>query len=100
MSMIAQTFDATAIRADELTECDVVQHSTKLWMVVTEPEYTTNGISFNVLCLDAEAPYDTRTVCLAPEASLVLLNYQSGKRYLMTQGNDRHCYEAAEVISS
>ena len=99
--MIAQTFDATAIRADQLTEGDIIQHSTtELWMVVTEPKYTTNGISFDVLCLDVEGPNNTQTVCFAPEASFILLDHQPGKRCFVTQGSERHCYEAAEVIAS
>lgn len=98
--MIAQSLDATTIRADELTEGDVIQHSTtELWMVVTEPEYTTNGISFDVLCLDVEAPDNTQTVCFAPEASFVLLDHQPQKRCNAMQGSDRHWYEA-EVIAS
>ena len=98
--MIAQSLDATTIRADQLTEGDIIQHSTtELWMVVTEPEYTTSGISFDVLCLDVEAPDNTQTVCFAPEVSFVLLDYQPSQRCLAMQGSDRHCYEA-EVIAS
>lgn len=99
--MIAQTFDAATICAGELTEGDIIQHSTTdLWMVVTDPEYTTNDISFDVLFLDVEGPNNTQTVCFAPEASFILLDHQPGKSCFVTQGSDRHCHEAAEVIAS
>ncbi len=71
------TQDTTTIRADELTEGDIIQHSTgDNWMVISEPEYTTGGISFEVLCLDVEAVDNTQTVCFAPETSFVLLDHQ------------------------
>jgi len=47
-------------------------------MIITEPEYTTRGISFDVLCLDVEAPNNTQTVCFDPQESFVLLDYQRG----------------------
>ena len=71
------TQDTTTIRADQLTEGDIIQHSTgDNWIVITEPEYTTRGISFEVLCLDLEAWKNTQTVCFAPETSFVLLDHQ------------------------
>ncbi len=71
------TQDTTTIRADQLTEGDIIQHSTgDNWMVISEPEYTTGGISFEVLCLDVEAADNTQTVCFAPETSFVLLDHQ------------------------
>ncbi len=77
--MIAQTNDATTIYADQLTDGDIIQYSTgDTWMVISEPEYTTRGISFDVLCLDVEAPKNTQTVCFAPETSFVLLDHQRG----------------------
>ncbi|MDF5728914.1 MAG: hypothetical protein PUP92_13030 [Rhizonema sp. PD38] len=42
------------------------------WLSLS-PEYTTRGITFEVLCLDVEAP-NTQTVCFAPEESFVLLD--------------------------
>ena len=56
------TQDTTTIRADQLTEGDIIQHSTSdNWMVISEPKYTTGGISFEVLCLDVEAADYTQT---------------------------------------
>ena len=75
--MIAQSSDATTIRADQLTEGDIIQHRpSDHWMVITEPEYTIRGITFEVLCLDVEAPNNTQVVCFAPETSFVLLDHQ------------------------
>jgi len=69
------------IRADQLTESDIIQHRPgDNWMIITEPEYTTRGISFDVLCLDVEAPENTQAVCFAPETSFVLLDHQGTVR--------------------
>lgn len=76
--MIAQkTNDATTICADQLTEGDIIRHSTgDTCLVITEPEYTTLGITFDVLSLDVEAVDNTQTVCFAPESRFVLLDHQ------------------------
>lgn len=74
---MTQSQDVTTIRADQLTENDIIQHRPgDNWMVISEPEYTTRGISFEVLCLDVEAPNNTQTVCFAPETSFALLDHQ------------------------
>ena len=71
------TQDVTTICADQLTEGDIIQHSTgDTWMVITEPEYTTRGITFEVLCLCVEAVDNMQSVCFAPEESFVLLDHQ------------------------
>ena len=71
------TQDVTTICADQLTEGDIIQDlSGDIWMVITEPEYTTRGITFEVLCLDVEVADNTQTVCFAPETSFVLLDHQ------------------------
>ena len=71
------TQDITAIRADQLTEGDIIQHRpSDNWMIISEPEYTTRGISFEVLYLVVEAPNNTQTVCFDPETSFVLLDHQ------------------------
>ncbi len=76
--MIAQSNDATTICADQLTEGDIIQHSTgESWMVIAEPEYTNAGISFEALCLDLDSPDNTQAVCFAPNESFVLLDHQS-----------------------
>jgi hypothetical protein len=75
--MIAQTSQDSTIRADQLTEGDIIQHSVgNTWMVITEPEYTTLGITFEVLCLDVETLPNTQTVCFTPEESFLLLDHQ------------------------
>ncbi len=44
------TQDVTTICADQLTDGDIIRHSTgDTWMVITESEYTTAGITFDVL---------------------------------------------------
>lgn len=76
--MIAHCIDATTVCADELTVGDVVQHFTSdIWMVITEPEFTSQGISFEVLCLDVETLPNTQTVCFAPEWKFVLLDHRA-----------------------
>ncbi|AFZ11502.1 hypothetical protein Cri9333_0552 [Crinalium epipsammum PCC 9333] len=76
--MIAQPLvDATTIRADQLTEGDIIRHLTgEAWKVICEPEYTNKGIRFEVLCLDLECPNNTQSLCFAPEWLFDLLDYQ------------------------
>lgn len=75
--MIAQNLDATQICADELTEGDIIQHFTgETWQVICEPEYVSNGISFEVLCLDVETPPNTQQVIFVPGWRFELLDYQ------------------------
>ena len=75
--MIAHQPDATQICADQLTEGDIIQHFTDTWQVISEPEYTSFGISFEVLCLDVETQPNTQHVVFPPEWKFVLLNYRS-----------------------
>ncbi|MBR8832520.1 MAG: hypothetical protein DSM106950_00360 [Stigonema ocellatum SAG 48.90 = DSM 106950] len=70
------TQDVTTICADQLTDGDIIRHSTgDTWLVMTEPEYTTRGIRFEVLSMFVEAP-NTQIVCFAPQESFVLLDHQ------------------------
>ena len=76
--MIAHQPDATQICADQLTEGDIIRHFTgDTWQVISEPEYTSSGISFEVLCLDLETPPNTQTIVFAPKLKLELIDYQS-----------------------
>jgi hypothetical protein len=60
-----------------LTEGDIIQHFTgDTWMVITEPEYTNAGITFDVMYLDVETPYNPQKVSFAPSWSFILLDYQ------------------------
>ena len=44
--MIAYSSNATQICADQLTEGDIIRHFTgDVWQVISEPEYTSSGIS-------------------------------------------------------
>ena len=75
--MIAYSSDATLICADQLTEGDIIRHFTgDTWQVISEPAYTSSGISFEVLCLDLETPPNTQTVVFAPRWRFELINYQ------------------------
>jgi hypothetical protein len=75
--MIAQNLDATLLCADPLTEGDIIRHFTgDIWQVISEPEYASNGISFEVLCLDVETPPNTQYVVFAPQWRFELLDYQ------------------------
>jgi hypothetical protein len=74
--MIAQSSDTSTIRADQLTEGDIIQHSvSNIWMVIAEPEYTSLGITFEVLCLDVETLLNTQRVCFSPDESFLLLDH-------------------------
>ena len=74
--MIAQNLDATQICADQLTEGDIIQYSTDLWQVISEPEYVSNGISFEVLCLDVKTPPNIQQVIFAAGWKFELIDYQ------------------------
>ncbi|MDJ0745668.1 MAG: hypothetical protein QNJ32_20200 [Xenococcaceae cyanobacterium MO_167.B27] len=75
--MIAYSSDATQICADQLTEGDIIRHFTgDTWQVISEPEYTHSGISFEVLCLDLETLPNTQLVVFAPRWRFELINYQ------------------------
>ena len=76
--MIAHQADATQICADQLTEGDIIRHFTgEVWQVISEPEYSSFGMSFEVLCLDIESSSNTQTVIFAPQWRFELLDYQS-----------------------
>lgn len=69
---------ASTIRADELTESDIVRHLTgDLWQVLTEPQYTCSGIEFEVLWLDVDSPDNTQEVCFHPRWQFELVTHQS-----------------------
>ena len=75
--MIAHDYDATQICADQLTEGDIIRHFTgDIWQVISEPEYTSRGISFEVLCLDIETSPNTQQVVFAAGWRFELLDYQ------------------------
>ena len=75
--MIAYSSDATQICADQLTEGDIIRHFTgDTWQVISEPEYTSSGISFEVLCLDVETSPDTQTVVFDPQWRFESIDYQ------------------------
>ena len=75
--MIAYSSNATQICADQLTEGDIIRHFTgDTWQVISEPEYTSSGISFEVLCLEVETLPNTQCVVFAPRWRFELLGYQ------------------------
>lgn len=66
------------IHADELTEGDIIRHFTgDIWMVINEPTYTTNGITFDVMWLEVPTPDNVQTVCFAPQWRFELLSHQT-----------------------
>ena len=75
--MIAHDSNATQICADQLTEGDIIRHFTgDVWQVISEPEYVSTGIGFEVLCLDIEMPPNTQQVVFAAAWRFELLDYQ------------------------
>lgn len=74
---IASPDRISTIRADELTEGDIIRHFTgDVWMVVNEPEYTNQGITFDVIWLDVATSDNTQTVTFAPSWRFELVDYQ------------------------
>lgn len=75
--MIAHDSNATQICADQLTEGDIIRHFTgDVWQVISEPEYVSTGISFEVLCLDVEMLPNTQQVIFDHAWRFELLDYQ------------------------
>ena len=79
--MITQNLDATRIYADQLTQGDILRHFTgDVWQVISEPKYVpkyvSNGISFEVLCLDVETPPNIQQVIFAAGCKFELLDRQ------------------------
>lgn len=65
------------IHADELTEGDIIRHFTgDIWQVISEPQYTCSGITFDVLWLDVDSPDNTQNVCFAPNWRFELVSHQ------------------------
>lgn len=66
------------IQADELTSGDIIKHFTgDTWLVVSEPEYTNSGITFDVMWLDVDSPDNTQSVCFSPHWRFELVTHQS-----------------------
>lgn len=63
------------IRADELTQGDIICHLGSNWQVISEPEYTNRGITFEVLWLDFKEN-NTQEVSFDPRWKFELLDYQ------------------------
>ena len=67
---------ASFLRADELTEGDIIRHFTgDLWQVLTEPQYTCSGIEFEVLWLNVDSPDNIQSVCFAPGWRFELVSF-------------------------
>lgn len=65
------------IHADELTEGDVIKHFTgDVWMVISEPEYSRAGITFDVIWLGVNTPDNSQTVTFAPVWRFELVSHQ------------------------
>jgi hypothetical protein len=62
------------ITADRVTEGDIIKNFSGVWQVITEPEYITSGIQFDVLWLGLEE-YGPQTVCFRPEWRFGLLGH-------------------------
>ena len=75
--MIAQNLDATRICANELTEGDIIRHFTgNVWQVISELEYVSTDISFEVLCRDVEMTPNFQQVIFAAGWRFELLDYR------------------------
>ena len=66
------------IHADELTEGDIIRHFTgDKWLVVSEPQYSRSGMTFDVMWLDVATPDNTQSVTFAPSWRFELVTHQS-----------------------
>lgn len=73
------------IHADELTEGDIIRHFTgDIWQVISEPQYTCSGITFDVLWLDVDSPDNTQNVCFAPNWRFELVSHQPQANVLVS----------------
>lgn len=66
------------IHASELTEGDIIRHFTgDKWLVVSEPQYTCSGITFDVMWLDVQTLDNTQSVTFAPQWKFELVTHLS-----------------------
>ena len=71
--MTQKQTDVTQIRADQLTEGDIIRHSTEEeWLICTEPQYTQQGIVFCVLPLELNTS-ETQEVAFNPSEKFELI---------------------------
>ncbi|MBR8832093.1 MAG: hypothetical protein N5P05_004451 (plasmid) [Chroococcopsis gigantea SAG 12.99] len=65
------------LTADALTEGDLVKYCTgEIWLIITEPLYTTKGIEFEVLPIE-DTETETQSVCVEPRRLFEILGYRS-----------------------
>lgn len=81
-SAIASNAIATChITADCLTEGDIIKHFTgDTWQVISEPEYTTSGIVFDVLWIDVDSLDNTQSVSFAPNWRFELIGHSQSSQ--------------------
>lgn len=83
MAQIAPTITPTFVRADELTEGDIIRHFTgDTWLVTGEPEYTNQGIVFDVMWLDVDTDNNVQTVTFAPAWRFEIIDYRVPAEFL------------------
>lgn len=76
--LAATTSDSDRIATDELTNGDIIKHFTgDVWLVVSEPEYTNSGITFDVMWLDVDSSDNIQSVCFSPHWRFELATHQS-----------------------
>lgn len=66
--------EPTFITADRVTEGDIIKNFSGTWQIISEPEYTTSGIQFDILWLNLEE-YGPQNVCFRPEWRFELLGH-------------------------
>lgn len=83
MPQTAPIITPTFVRADEITLGDIIRHFTgDTWQVVSEPEYTNQGITFDVMWLDVDTPNNTQTVTFAPAWRFEIIDYRVPVEFL------------------
>lgn len=90
------------IHADQLTRGNVIKCLTgDIWQVVSEPEYTQQGICFDVMWLDVGVSNNVQGVCFAPTAEFELVSHQLHNHHI-TESQEKMtspCFVHAQIHS-
>lgn len=90
------------IHADQLTEGDVIKCLTgDIWRVVSEPEYTQQGICFDAMWLDVGVSNNVQGVCFAPTAEFELVSHQLHNHHITEPQEEMTspCFVHAQIHS-
>ena len=81
--------ETTPMRADELTEGDIIRHLGDNLMVYSAPEYLTRGMVFDALPLAFASTGATQEICLQHEQPIELIDHQRAIPFPPTRSDDK-----------